>query len=164
VFYHVFREAYPDASRALDIGQHYAMVGLFAGAVLPLIAMEWLENSRQTMPGRGLWAGGIWVFLMLGVPLAGVILLGPKGAVAYLVGLGLAAAIQGLKGSKSVSTLALAMGLAAAMTISYGWLGNVIDMTREAKTALLGRVLLDLVGVAVVIALLSRDKREKKAL
>jgi len=164
VFYHIFREAYPDASRALDINQHYAMIGVFAGAVLPLIAVEWLAASRSTMLGRGLWAAAIWVALMLGVPVAGVILLGPKGAAGYLVGLGMAAAIQGLKGTKFVSSLSIAMGLAATMTLAYGWLGSTIDMTREDKGGLLGRILLDVLALAVLVALLSRDRREKKAI
>jgi hypothetical protein len=164
VFYHLFREAYPDASRALDINQHYAMVGVFAGAVLPLIAVEWLSTSRPTMLGRGLWAAAVWVALLLGVPMAGVILLGPKGAAGYLVGLGMAAAIQGLKGAKYVMSLSISMGLAAAMALAYGWLGSTIDMTREVKGGLLGRILLDVLALAVLVALLSRDRREKKAI
>ncbi|HVL38471.1 MAG TPA: hypothetical protein VM328_03675, partial [Fimbriimonadaceae bacterium] len=56
--YRLFREAYPDARQAFDIGQHYAMIGLLVGVLLPLLPLEWeraYPMARSWIAGAGAW-------------------------------------------------------------------------------------------------------------
>jgi len=132
VFYRVLRETFPDATRALDIGQHYAVIGLAFGIVLALLPVDWLAKRRGT--GFASTMGRlVWALILSVAPAALAVVLGAKGMVGLVAGLGFAALVDGLRNGSSLVTLVLATALAAMTTISYGWLDNLLDMTRESK-------------------------------
>lgn len=161
VFYRVFRELHTDASRAFDIGQHYAIIGLLLGTLVPLLALEWLRGPGKTAAGRAP-AGGLWMLLFLSAPVVSAILLGPKGVIGYLVGLGLASLVDSLKGEKSLHGLTLGMGLAALSGLSYNWLEPYLDLTRMEKLTALSYVGGGIVVLAGLIFLLSIPLKSKQ--
>jgi hypothetical protein len=164
VLFRVFREAYPDAYRAIDIGQHYAMIGLLLGIALPLMPIDWAKlvpSGRITT--AVVVAGALWVVLLIGVQPAASVLLGAKGVVGFVVGLGFGSAIESLRGGISLHVPSLAAGMAAVSLISYGWLGDHLNKARDEKLGALYWVLgaLFLLGL-VVAALTPRDGELEK--
>lgn len=157
VFYRVFREAHTDATHAFDIGQHYAMIGVLVGAVLPVMAQEWLRLTGKRGGGATLLAGALWVVLLGGVPIVIAVALAAKGIIGYLIGLGVGAVMESTRGERSAHSLSLALGLSAMMTLLYDWLAPHLDLERHDKLialAWLGGVVL---VAAIVIAFLSAD-------
>lgn len=131
-FYRVLRENHIDAVRALDIGQHYAVIGVVMGAVIALLPAEWLlkrsRESTASMVGRALWA------LTLGlVPVAMAVVLGAKGIVGFVAGLGFAGLIQGLRGHASLIPVVMTGALSAVVVVGYDWMAKLLDLTRDEK-------------------------------
>jgi hypothetical protein len=155
VFYRLFREAHTDASRALDIGQHYALLGIALGLVLPLLPTEW---ARERVSAAGT---ALWTLLLVALPVSAAIVLGPKGLVGLLAGLGFASVFEGLKGTHSLAPLALAGGLASLTTLTYGWMSGLLDLTRNEKMAAFYWMGPGIALAALLIAWLSRDAGEK---
>ena len=153
-YYRLFREIHPDASRAFDIGQHYAMIGLLLGSMVPVLAMEWLRGPGKHATGRAA-SGVLWTVIFLAMPLFSAILLGSKGVVGYVVGLGLASVIDALKGSRASHSLSLAMGLAALSTLAYKWTEPFLDLARSEKLMALVWVGGGLAVVGTLVAVLS---------
>ena len=156
VMFRVFREIHPDAYRAIDIGQHYAVIGLLLGASLTLIPIEW---SRILKPGSGdgntAGAAFLWMLLLVGLLPAAAILLGAKGLVGLVAGLGIGAFIEGMRGGASLHALSLGASFAAIAAISYGWLGEQLDKTRDDKLGVLYSVVAALIIIALIIAWVS---------
>ncbi|MBC8065389.1 MAG: hypothetical protein H7Y17_11195 [Chlorobia bacterium] len=148
-FYRVLRESHPDAVRALDIGQHYAVIGVAFGVVAALLPGEWIarrsKESIQTDFGKVLWT-----LVLCLIPVAMAVVLGAKGMVGFVVGLGLAAFVEGLRGGRSLLPILFAGGLSAIVAVSYGWLTNLLDMTREGKQT----AFYWMAGVALVLGVL----------
>jgi hypothetical protein len=157
VIYRLFREAHGDASRSFDIGQHYAMIGVLLGAILPVMAQEWLRGTAQKGGGATLMAAGIWILLLAAAPIPIAVGLSVKGIVGYLVGLGLASVLEGARGEKSAHSLSLALGLGFAMVLLYDWLSPHLDLARSDKIIALAWILGVGVVAAFLIALLSSE-------
>lgn len=155
VVFRVFRESHTDALRALDIGQHYAIVGLLIGAALPLIPLDWSRQVASSRVAGIAFAAAIWFALLVAVNPAMGLLLGAKGVVGFLVGLGLSSAIEGLRGGFSLQMLSLPAGMGALATVIYGWLGDRLDQTRDEKVQMLPYVLGAIFVLAALIAALT---------
>jgi len=166
-FFRVFRETHAEAPRALDLAQHYAMIGLLVGASLPVMAQEWLRAVAKRGGFTTLVAGGLWIAVLILGPVAAAILLGAKGAVGYVFGLGLAALIEAVRGEKSAHAYTLGMGLSAAMTAMFGVLVPHLDLPRDEKLVRMGWFGGAVLVLALVIAVLSgelvRSKDQKSA-
>lgn len=163
VFYRMFRNEYPEASRALDLGQHYAIIGLLLGMMLALIVAQWFAAASPRMVGKGVWGGLVWIVIMVMVPLASSVLLGPKGVAGYVVGLGVAAFIEGFRGEIRLLPLVSGTALAFLFSASFGWVGDVELLTRAEKTGVVLRYGLDTVGLAIVLALLSSTRKRSES-
>lgn len=167
VFFRVFRETNLDATKALDIGQHYAMVGLVVGAVLPVLAQEWLTTVARRGGFLALIGGLAWVLVLLGLPLGAAVIFGAKGVVGYLFGLGLASLAEGIKGERSAHALSLGLGLSGVMTLVYEGLQPHLDLTRDEKVNALMYIGAAVVVAGLLIAVLSgemvRPKEEVSA-
>jgi hypothetical protein len=152
--YRIFREDYTDATRALDIGQHYALIGVSLGAVLPLLPGSWLRYRRPGVAGS--FAGVVWIILVASASAFIAIILGPKAVIGYLAGFGFAAIVEALSGGRSLLPFSLGFGLAAWTNLLYDWLGDSLNDTREQKMKLLLPIALSALILIVVIAGLSR--------
>jgi hypothetical protein len=157
VLYRIFRELHTDATRAVDIGQHYALIGLAVGAALPLLAGEW--RASQAAGSRTAWSSALWSPAFLAVPFVSAVVLAAKGFVGVLAGLGFSSLVEGLRGSSRLEPLALQLGIGSAMIAGFGWLSDYLDLSREEKVKTLVWVAAGLFVVAAGIAILSRSSR-----
>ena len=158
LLYRYYRELQPEGARALDIGQHYSMVGLTLGALLPLLPLEWARARRS----RLVISGALWLVLLIGLPLIGSLLLGSKGAVGMIVGFGFATLVEGIRGAVTLEAVGLGVGLGALTTLSYGWLVPLMDIGRDEKTRALVIVAVVLVLIGTALSMLTKpDQREQ---
>lgn len=159
VLYRLLREQQPELSRALDIGQHYAMLGIVLGAVLPLLPSDWLE--RGSLKGSiGAW---LWGVLAIGSPALLIVMLGSRGAVGFVVGLGLVGLCQALRRQWSLQPLALAAGLSGATILVMGWLKEATDLTRDEKLRIFAYGGVGILVIGGLLAFLSRPDPKVEA-
>jgi hypothetical protein len=157
VLYRLFQMNYADTARALDLGQHYGLTGLFAGAGLVLLAMEWSAARRVGV--KTLFASIVWTVAVAVIPAIVAVALGSKGYVGVLAGLGVGSAILALKGDRRGLGLALPFGFGSLFILQYPWFQAWLDLTRDEKVQkLIGFSSVLLVAVAL-IALLSRSEK-----
>lgn len=161
-FFRVFRETHAEAPRALDLAQHYAMIGLVLGAALPVMAQEWLRAVSKRGGFTTLVAGGLWIAVLILGPVAAAIMLGAKGAVGYVFGLGLGALIEAVRGERSAHSYTLGIGLSAAMTAIFGVLVPHLDLPRAEKLVMVGWMGGATLIVAILIAVLSGELSRSK--
>lgn len=164
VLYRLFHQIYTEDVKALDIGQHYTLIGFALGAVVPLLGIEWGSSSRAS-GARGAIAGLLWAVLLLTAPIFVAIMLSAKGLIGFLFGLGFASVIDGLRGSRRVESLGVALSLAAGTILSYGWLDPLLDLERKDKQKYLITYAIAVAVVAVIITVLSlrSPQREEAA-
>lgn len=155
VAYRVFRENHLSASRALDIGQHYSLIGILAGAMLIVLALEWYRAK-----GRSGFAGGagalLWVGLLAGAVVLSASTLAAKGYVGMLAGMGLGGALAGVNTRGSGFALAWPLGLGLGMTASYGWISPILELSREEKVRVLYVLGPAVAALAILLAIVSR--------
>lgn len=156
VMYRLLREAHPDASRALDIGQHYALVGLALGFILPLLPTDWLGAARKSDAAGAF----LWGLLALGVPVLVLLVFGGVGAVGFIAGLGLSGLVQALRGRSEILPLPLGMGMAGITLQLSGWVDSVTGLTRDEKLRTLGIAAVGIVVIAGLLTLVSGRKKE----
>lgn len=162
VVYRVFRMTNGALSEQFDIAQHYAMIGFLVGAVLPLIAQEWRQTVAGSRWSSSTAAGFLWTLILLAVPIPIAVALSDRGAVAYLIGLGVAPVIEAIRGNRSVLSLALSTGLAYGMAAAYGWLQPTLNFDRHDKIVWLSWFAVPLVVAIVVIAALSSSRTSSR--
>lgn len=156
-FFRVFRETHVEAPKALDLAQHYAMIGLVLGAALPVMAQEWLRTVSKRGGFTTLVAGALWIAVLILGPISAAIMLGAKGAVGYVFGLGLASLMEAIRGERSAHAYTLGMGLSAAMTVTFAALLPHLDLPRDEKLVRMGWFGGAVVLLALVIAVLSGE-------
>lgn len=161
LIYRFFREMHPEESKALDIGQHYTMVGMAIGALVPLMPLEW---RRDWIPAgwRAVAARALWAVILLGIPVAAAVFLGSKGAIGMIVGLSLAAVVEGLRGNVGLETLNIGVGVGGVTTLMYGWLGDWTDIDRGAKMKAVVVVAIVALVVAAALMGISRSSQESQ--
>lgn len=159
VMYRLLREAYPDASRALDIGQHYALIGLALGMILPLLPVDWFEERTSSTQTAG--GGFLWGLLALGTPVLVLLVFGGVGAVGFIAGLGLSGLIQALRGRAEILPLPLGMGMAGITLLLSGWVDSVTGLVRDEKLKVLGIAAVGIVVVAGLLAVLARGEKKE---
>jgi len=161
--YRFARFSFPDASRAFDIGQHYAIVGLLLGLMVPMMVIEW---------GRSVSSGKTWatataaalagIALLTGTSLA-VAFLGAKGASGLVIGYLMSPILASLKGDPPKTALATGLSLAVWAVASIGALAAEEDLARPDKV----RMVLTVGGLIALLAVaawgLTRFKKESIA-
>lgn len=162
VLYRLFREQYTEASRALDIGQHYAIIGVFLGVLLVLGAAEWVSSrARKEGPlaniGAAL-AGLLTIYVLFGT----MAFLGAKGVVGLLIGIGIAPLIGALiSSSRALPNVVWSYTLMGLVLGAYEWLGSNMDLSREQKSSfVIWFVAIGVLSAAVVRFIGGGNKRE----
>jgi hypothetical protein len=158
----VFRAMHPDVSQSIDIGQHYALVGLCLGALIPLMPEEWLDSVRKAHTWRRSAGAILWVLVAFTTPALLALFLSPKGLLGFVTGLGLSGFFGALKSTTKPVVLALAGGLGTLSVAEYGWLEDVNNLPREDKIHwfLVSAVVLAM--IAALFLLLSREIGKSK--
>jgi len=160
VVFRVFSQLHPEAGRSFDIGQHYQLMGLLLGVLVPILAGEWL---RSAPPSKLLWlAAVLWLLVMAAAPLPVAIAFSDKGIIGYLVGLGLAPVLEATR-RRSLDTLFISIGLGCSMVLLYNWIQPHLELDRHEKIVALSWVV-GLIAVAVIgILAISRPRPEQEA-
>jgi hypothetical protein len=160
VLYRALRELHQDVTRAFDIGQHYAILGILLAIFLVLIPLAWMaERTEERGPTRALaiaLAGAITVAATLALG----VFLGAKGMVGLLVGLGLAPVVSGLAAEVRTTALAWGVTLSVTLLVSFNVLSPWLNMERDDKLSLfywVGIVLA--LGIVVTLALGGKARR-----
>lgn len=160
--YRLARQLFPDASRAFDIGQHYALVGLFIGVFLPLLLAEWGRELGNRKPVVALTAA-VCAGLSTLIGLASAVgFLGAKGASGLLIGCLASPLVSTLKGEPNKTALSTGVGLACWVTVCIGTFSTEEDLARPDKVKLLLTVGLIVMVLAVAASLLARQKKENQ--
>lgn len=138
-FYRIFLEAYPAESRHIDVGQHYSVLGIILGAMLPTALAAWVSkagarSSGLMRPFMALIAGTVVVALLI----AADFIIGSRGVIGIIVGLAIAPVVAGLIRGERLGTLAAIGSLAAAVVVSFRFVAPHILVERETKIQLLG--------------------------
>ena len=155
VLYRIFREVDPYSTKALDIGQHYALLGVLLGAVIPLIPGVWnLQNRLRREVGSFLW-----VVIILSTPTFIAIMLGDKGSIGFVGGLGLAGICQALRHERDLLPLGVAPGLAAVTILCIDWFEDWTDLARDEKVKFFLYAGIGLIIAAAILAAISREKK-----
>ena len=142
VLYRLLKEINNDSTKALDIGQHYALLGVMLGALIPLLPANWVQRTGS----KGGIGAFIWSILILSGPVFIAVMLGEKGSIGFVAGLGLSGLCQALRTDKGLMSLAIIPGLAATTTVCLDWFHDWTDLARDDKV----KVFM-IAGVAVVI-------------
>lgn len=168
--YRGFREAFTDVTKAFDIGQHYTLIALLLGVLIPIAladaqasrSMESFDEEEEPGWQARLAAVLAWL-LVLTVPTVTTLLFGGKSIVGWIVGLGLAGFLMLSRSPNDSGRIArasaMAGGLGASTVLVYGWFPKLYDLTRDDKLKLLVTVFGGyIVAVAILAALLRRPK------
>jgi hypothetical protein len=158
-FYRVLRESHPDAVRALDIGQHYGMIGIVFGVAAALLPAEWATRRAQDTFSHGV-AKFLWAAALIALTAAMAVVLGAKGIVGFVAGVGFAGMIEALRGGRNSLAVVIAGGSAALVAVSHGWLGHLLDLTREDKQIAFYWIAGGTLVFAVLIAMFSKPDTE----
>lgn len=159
VLYRVLRETGSGATRALDIGQHYTLLALLLGIVVPLLPTDWLKREG-TKAAVGTF---LWGLLVLATPPLVIVMFGMRGAIGFVVGLGIAGLAQVLRGERSLAPLAVGSGMAATTILLLTPLADKVDLAREEKVRILLYAGVSILLAASFLALLSRSSKEEPA-
>ena len=157
VIYRVFREAHLDAWKALDLGQHYALIGLAIGAALPLLPERWWA-TKPANPWLQSAGGVLWTVLWVGAPFLAALLLGPKGVVGFVVGVGFSSLFSATGAAPTLLPLAAAAAAGGVATLTYGWLQALTDLTRDEKLHWVLIAVIPLVLVGLILTLIGFKK------
>ncbi len=163
LMYRVLRDASPDVSRALDIGQHYGVTGIVVGAVIPVLYVEWLDNFETEKPVSKAVSGLLWGFILICLPVLSIVVLGSKGASGVVVGLGLSGLLVSRKQTFGALALAIAISAGAANSVAVGWIGEALDFTRQEKLHSFGWWALSMGVAAAGILAVSRRRDSTEA-
>ena len=130
--YRVFRDVHTSATRSLDIGQHYALVGILVGIFIVILLSEWGSQKRDSHI-RSQSAIVIGTILSAALTLFAIMFLGSKGGVGLLVGLLVGPALVALIGTGKSIAVASGIGLAGLVGLSYGSLADLFSTERSTK-------------------------------
>jgi len=158
VFVRLFNQIHGRESAALDISQHYVLIGLTVGAILPAAYDEWQARSPK-LPALG---GLLWSVLIVGLPVALTLLVEAKGLVGFIVGLGFGGLLLARRAGVTLQPLAVTMGVGAATILVYGRMVDVETISRAQKMHFVAYSAIAIALVAIPLGLLVRPKAEEK--
>ena len=158
VIYRVLRDASPDSSRALDLGQHYGITGIAIGAVIPVLFADWYERKRADIVLQDAGASLLWGFILICLPVLAIVVLGAKGASGIVVGLGFSGLFLAYRKLAKSPAIAVVIAAGAANAVAVDWIGDALDMTRREKLHSFGWWALAMVFAAIGILVLSNRK------
>ncbi|MDR3691641.1 MAG: hypothetical protein P4L46_19840 [Fimbriimonas sp.] len=164
LMYRVLRDASPDTSRALDIGQHYGVTGIVVGGMIPMMFFDWFIERRPAKPATRAVGSILWGFVLICLPALSIVVLGSKGASGVVVGLGLGAFLVTTRPASSALPLAVAIAAGATNSVAVDWIGETIDFTRQAKLHAFGIWTIAMILAAIGIVAVSRRDRAEEAL
>ncbi len=147
-FYRVLKELKPTMAVNFDIGQHYALIGILAGVLLILAPTDYLTTRDSRDATRGGLASAFAGALVLVAAAGAMILLGLRGSVGLLVGLGFAPIVLAFRGTNLGVAMPAGIGMSALVVLAAKPLEVAMGLGRDDRLKLL-------ITVAVVCAILA---------
>ncbi|MER3412877.1 MAG: hypothetical protein C4341_01320 [Armatimonadota bacterium] len=143
---------------AVDLGQHYVLMGFAAGALLPLAVTQW--DGRLSAE----WASTLWQVLVVGVPALAALFLALTGAAGFLLGLMISPIAAVLLGAREKEATDGIEGVRAALLC--GCAGLIVIFTTivtpeglVSRSAKVNALLWALGAIVVISALLVMGTR-----
>jgi hypothetical protein len=155
-----FRAIHPDAARSIEVGQHYVLIGLVLGALVPLLPEQWLDRVKPPEGWRRSLAVAVWITTLAAVPLLVGIYLAPKGLLGFVAGLGLSGFFGGLRSPVTLTVPALSAGLCCLTFQTYSWMGDLTDLPRDDKVHWIEYGTIGLLVATVALIALGAGKKE----
>ncbi|HSI73460.1 MAG TPA: hypothetical protein VK934_09805, partial [Fimbriimonas sp.] len=159
VLFRLLRNLYPETSRAFDIGQHYALIGLLIGAILPIILIDALPVTDRAGRRQPVALFILGLVLAATAPLL-TMFLGPLGIVGFVVGLGFAGIFELIRNGSSLLALSAGSGMAGVLFLTFGALEKSVDFAREEKIRLLVWAAAGILLASAAFALLTKKVKE----
>ncbi|HEY0865928.1 MAG TPA: hypothetical protein VGE01_01040, partial [Fimbriimonas sp.] len=153
VLYRVLRDAQPISIPELEAAQYQALVGIIVGAILPLLPQDWL--SFDPPASKRLAGTALWAVVLVGVPVAMLVLTGSRGTVGFLVGIGLSGPIAVLRGGREILPLGYGLLSGSVVVASYGWLYRLAAVERAQRIWILIGIALAVSVVGILLAALT---------
>ncbi len=163
VIYRVLRDASPDTSKALDLGQHYGVTGIVVGAVIPVLYADWFERHRPTRAAFDAISSLLWAFILVCLPVLSIVVLGAKGASGVVVGLGFSGLWLAYRKFSGAPAIAVVIAAGAANAVAVDWIGETMNITRQEKLHAFGWWVVAMAISAVVILAVSKWKTSEAA-
>lgn len=162
VIYRVLRDASPDSSRALDLGQHYGVTGIAVGALIPVMFADWYIGRGKDKPINGAISSLLWGFILICLPALAIVVLGAKGSSGVVVGLGFSGFLLAYRKFAATPAVAVIIAAGAANAVAVDWIGDALDLTRTEKLHSFGWWVLATCVSALAILALSVRRAEKE--
>lgn len=159
VILRLFQQIDGRTTAALDIGIHYVLLGLAIGVVVPAVAEEWRRRTFR-VPALG---SLLWCVLFVGIPASIGLVVGGKGLVGYIAGLGFGGLLVSREAALTLRPLAMALGSGAAAIVAYDRLSAVESMTRDEKTRFVAYAAVVIAVVAAPLVLLVKTQPTEEA-
>lgn len=144
--------AYP---QSLDIGQHFILLGLFLGALIPFLPID-----RVVRPD---WRGGLtsvlWAVLLISSCIFVEVMLGHRGINGFVAGFALLGLISALRPQQSLQPLAIAPGLVAVSVFCLDQFNDWTELSKDEKVKFFLIAGSLAIALAAAIGLLSRTPK-----
>ncbi len=145
------RNIYPESTRALDLGQHYAVVGVFLAACAVMILVGAASKAQREESPRVTVSTVVgWTLAVLAI-LFSVMFLGAKGTTGLIVGIGLAPLLVQLGKADGAAGASLGVGLVGILGMAYPRLAELFETSRAEKQSAF--VVAAAVGLALALFL-----------
>jgi hypothetical protein len=155
VLYRIFRDANLEATRSLDIGQHYALIGLLLGGMLPLIPGTLIAKYRAE---SGALAFGAF---LTAIPVVTLALLDSKGVIGVVAGLGVAGVLAALAREDAEPFPAIAL-IAGGAFLTFPLSEKILELTREDKVQWLWAAIVAGALLAAIVRFAPKTLRQEE--
>jgi uncharacterized membrane protein YeaQ/YmgE (transglycosylase-associated protein family) len=156
-FYRVFRATHPDIVRAIDIGQHYALIGVAVGMITAHLPQEWHRHHPYPEGKKASIGLAVWLLVLCSVPALVAMVLSEKGEIGFAMGLALASIVGQ---SRAAKIPAMVAGIGAFASLSYPLYEPLLEYSREDKVHGFEIATVGLVVAGALLAALARGKQE----
>ena len=146
-------------AQTLDIGQHFVLLGIFLGALVPLLPVEKMVASDW----RGSLSSAMWVVLLVAACIFIEVMLGHRGINGFVAGLGIVGIISLLRQERSLMPMAIAPGLVGVSVFLLDRFDRWTDSGKDDKVKFFLIAGTITIALAIGIAFLSRKSTKEVA-
>ncbi len=139
-------------AQSLDISQHFVLLGVFLGALIPLLPIDKIIPSDW----KGSLSSSLWVVLLIVACVFIEVMLGHRGINGFVAGLGIVGIVALLRQERSLMPMAIAPGLVGVSVFFLDQFDHWTDLGKDDKVKFFLIAGAVTIAIAGGIALLSR--------
>ncbi len=159
--YRLLRNLAPDSLDALDIGQHYALVGLLVGCSVSIALNEFVAVLADGGKWKSTVAALAAFIVAVAMALFASLFLGDKGTVGVVVGLAFGGALSCLSGRPALIGAVFGGGLSWLVAATAAAVADAVKVDPQNKVGFLAVVVLAALGLCAIAGWLARPTREE---